>query len=421
MIDLQNSPLVYVTRDIERALGLLGTPGYFIISNNTPFGQEVQAQYPENILLIESEELLDTSELLKHEETKKFIAKSQPSARAQVEGEPIVLVFKNTSQIEKICSANNWTVLNPPASLANKVEEKISQVEWLGDLATCLPPHGIILCKDIVWKDTPFILQFNRAHTGTGTMFVENEKQLKDIQTKFPDRPARVTKYIDGPVFTCNIVVGNDAILAGNISYQITGLSPFTDNRFATIGNDWKLPHTLLNETQKQQINDIAQGIGEKMRADGWKGLFGIDVILEESTGELFLIEINARQPASTTYESVLQERIKNQELRIGDVTTFEAHILALLNQPLADKKLITIEEGAQVIVRNLESRIWNLESITNISSVLKKNGFRTIEYTNTKPGTDRLRIQSEKSCMKTHNAMNELGENIRSTINSKF
>ena len=96
-------------------------------------------------------------------------------------------------------------------------------------------------------------------------------------------------------------------MLLGNISYQITGLKPFTDLPFSTIGNDWALPHKYLSKKQISQYKKIATDVGLKLQKAGWKGLFGIDVVVDDKTNKLYLLEINCRQPASTTYESQLQ------------------------------------------------------------------------------------------------------------------
>ena len=70
---LKSSPIIYITRDIERALGLdLNTPGYFIISNSTPFGNSI-AKGKKNVLLIKEKKQLDTRELLQHPKVKKMI------------------------------------------------------------------------------------------------------------------------------------------------------------------------------------------------------------------------------------------------------------------------------------------------------------------------------------------------------------
>ncbi len=405
---LKTAPLFYITRDIERALGFpLSTEGYFIISNSTPFGKTV-AEKHDNVLLVESEELLDTDDLISHSDTKKFIAKHSTS-------EPNIVVFKNTRRIETLCKENEWNLLNPSATLANIIEQKISQVEWLekGDLKKYLPENSIHLCKDIEWKNKSFVLQFNLAHTGSGTFFITNEEQLEEIKATFPDRPARVMNFISGPVLTSNNVVGNNNTLVGNISYQITGLPPFTDQPFATIGNDWVLPHTLLSTEQKEQYKKIVTEVAEKMRADGWRGLFGTDIILDETTGKLYLLEINARQPASTTFESQLQSKFQIPD-SIFPITTFEAHLAALLHFDIHKNSLIELTDGGQVILRNQSGKTFQ---ISEISQKLAESGYTIIPYQNSAPGSDLLRIQSTMGLMEKHTVFNETGKKIVASI----
>jgi hypothetical protein len=62
-------------------------------------------------------------------------------------------------------------------------------------------------------------------------------------------------------MFTANIVVTHKEILIGNVSYQITGMLPFTENAFSTIGNDWSVPHTILTEAHTETFDEIAKKI----------------------------------------------------------------------------------------------------------------------------------------------------------------
>ncbi|MCF6276384.1 MAG: ATP-grasp domain-containing protein [Candidatus Magasanikbacteria bacterium] len=398
MIELTN-PIVYVSRDIERALGFdINTTNYYIISNDSNFATKTKEDR-ENVLLIKNEKILDTYELLQNPEVVEFVNKFS---------NPQILVFKNTIQIERICTEKNWTLLNPPAELVNRVEQKISQVEWLGDLSKFLPKHKIELCGDLKWNEENFILQFNRSHTGSGTILVESAKQLIEIKEKFPKREARITKYIDGSLFTNNNSVTKNGILFGNISYQITGLASFTKQKFATIGNDWGFANTFLNEEQKTDFFKIAKEVGEKLQKDGWSGLFGIDVILEKETGKMYLIEINARQPASTTFESTLQTPHSKEE-----ITTFDAHLVGLLDLE-TNSKVKQIENGAQIILRK--------QSETNITELAKKlcaENFTVIQYENEKMESDLLRIQSNESLISAPNKLNELGEKIKNIIST--
>ena len=209
-------------------------------------------------------------------------------------------------------------------------------------------------------------------------------------------------------MFTINIVAAKEMILLGNISYQITGISPFTDNPMSTIGNDWSVPHSMLTEAHIGKFKSMANQIAKKMRNDGWRGLFGIDVIYDEERDDLFLIEINARQPASTTFESQLQAEAR--EKGVSGVTTFEAHLLALLDMPI-NSEIIEINDGAQIIQRVTE-KVKNVDK-----EGLLEAGYNLIEYNNTKVNSDLFRIQSRKGIMEAHNKFNTRGKEIEELV----
>ncbi len=408
---LKNNPIIYVTRDIERALGIKPQEGYFVIANYSKFASKV-AKDNENILLIKKDKILDTRELLEQKEVVEFINKKNAS----------VVVFKNTSLIEKICNKNNWKLLNPSARLADIVEAKISQVEWLGELKKYLPEHNIKVCGDIEFGEMnerflrsgrndkgneKFILQFNHSHSGEGTVLISSEKDLEKIKNKFPKREARITKYIKGISFTNNNVVTKDDILIGGINYQITGLEPFTNLEFATVGNDWGVVKDILDKEQIIEYKKIAKEVGKKLQKDGWRGAYGIDIVAEEDTKKLFLIEINARQPASTSYESQLQREIG------GDIATFEAHLLALLDLSV-DEDLLELKNGSQILLKNND---LNTDLNHCLIENLEKEGLKVIEYENKKKNSDLLRMQSRESIMEGHKEFSELGRKVIKTL----
>lgn len=435
---LTNHTLIYIARDIERALGMIpGTNGnYYIITNDTPYSREIQHKYPDYVFILSKDnddkirdETFDTYELMIHTETEEIIKKIKNSNKEK----PLsLIVFKNTNRLEAFCKEKNWHLVNPNAALAETVENKLSQVTWLDTHRAHLPPHEELTVADIRSSkiNRPYIIQWAHSHTGLGTIFVptgkSGDKLLDELEAKFPAREARVTEYIPGPMFTANVCVG-ESISIGNISYQITGMLPFTDATFATIGNDWGLTHSLLDDTAIARIETIANDVGEQMRKSGWKGLFGIDCIYDEGLGNIHLIEVNARQAASTTYESQLQQSFR--EKGVAGQTIFEAHIDALLSdkKDAASKKagdthqahevIIPINDGAQIIYR-VPTVSSDKKEIKKLDpEALRTMGYTVIEYMNTEPGTDLLRIQSERSIMEKHNKFNARGKEILDAI----
>lgn len=380
MNEVRKTSITYVTRDIERALGRTPSALYRIVSNASNYAKQVKERYPEHVFLVETSNTLDTDELLSRPEVHAFISDSK------------VVVFKNTTRIERVAQQNNIDLINPSAKLATQIEEKISQVTWLGNLACHLPPHSIQELSQVTYDGKPFILQFNHAHTGTGTILITKKEQLSELQEKFPNRPVKRATFVEGMVYTLNIcVLSTGAIYLGNISYQITGLAPFTNNPFATIGNDWGLAEKTLTQDQKKHIEKLGKDIGLRMAESGWKGLFGIDVILSSKTGEVFLLEINARQAASTTFESE-QQRLS------GDETLFDLHLVALSGESTNDTPQLPKVHGAQIILR----RTSKAEELPNdFIQLVRKSGLNIITYETGDLGSDLVRIQSTKSLMK--------------------
>lgn len=393
-LNKNKTPIIYITRDIERALGIEPQRDYYIISNTTPLAEEKNC---DNTLLHEGK-ILDTWKLLDEQKVKKFIDSFDS---------PQLVVFKNTKQIQRKCEQNNWHLLNPSPELINTVEQKISQIEWMGDKTGLMPKFEVKKCKEINFDSDPFIIQFNRAHTGSGTHLIGSQKELGLLQQKFPDRPAKVSEYIKGDMFTLNCVVSKNNILTSSPSYQITGLKPFTANNFATVGNDWGLAKQELTQKDKSRIKQIGREIGQKLRKDNFLGLFGIDVIKSDS-GDIYLIEINARQPASTTFESKLQAKVKNDQ-----ITTFKAHLHALLNQEI-QRKIEPVNSGAQIIYRNKNSQTINVKQA---KEKLEEVGFEIIVYNNQKPNTELFRIMSEKSFFKQPGILNPIGQKITNIL----
>ena len=415
----KNTQIIYVTRDIERALGMPLSENYKIVTNRTSYSESIKKQYPEFITLIDPQndprtiateslkihDLLDTNELLETSEMSSLMIQASASA---TDTTPAILVFKNTIIIEAICKNNGWHLLNPSAALAEKIENKITQIEWLGELTKkYLPPHEVAITKDIKWQKTPLVLQWAHGHTGDGTILINSSEELAILQKKFPDRLARATSFVMGPSFTVNIIVTPNGIFTGNISYQITGLPPFTDNPFSTIGNDWSLSHTLLSESELSKIEDMAREIGEKLSKEGYCGMCGIDVIRDDERGQIYLIEINARQPASTTFESFLQE--ENRRNGLVGITIFEAYRMALLGS-IINAPIIHVNDGAQIIKRITKNPAYMADDL--IGS-LELSGYRVIQYSNTEYNSDQLRIQSMKGIMEAHAKFNSRGKEI--------
>ncbi|MDD5173030.1 MAG: hypothetical protein PHG59_02715 [Patescibacteria group bacterium] len=339
----EQKTLLYVTRQKERAQGLEDVlTHYKIISQNK-----------------DSAEIIEKTKLPKG----------------------LIIVFKNNTKIQRICQEKKLKLLNPDYSLNEKYENKISQYQWLKTIIPQNLPKTIItlpikssfqnLKKEI---NAPFICQFNRSHTGEGTFLISRQAQWQKMAKKFPFREVKCVKFIKSPIITVNVClwpscIKNSAdkqgcVLVGNPSYQITGLKELTDFKFSTVGNDWSWTKKNLSSNDLKAIKNLSETIGQNMIKEGWRGLFGLDLVKDK---KWLIIEINARQPASAGWETLLQ---RDQ----GEgITVLASHFAALLNLPLPascsemQKSLQKIQKGSRIIIRRK-----NAQNYTKLKKMLQ-------------------------------------------------
>lgn len=312
------NPLLYVTRQKERSQGLEDLLTHYRIVSATKDTAEI----------IEKTQLPKTS----------------------------IIVFKNNGKIQRNSKEKKLNLLNPDCFLVEKYENKISQYQWLKKIVPKNLPKTIItlpvkstfqnLKKEIGF---PFICQFNRGHSGEGTILISRQNQWQEIAKKFPLREIKCVKLIKKPVITVNVCLWQNCVLVGNPSYQITGLKELTDFKFSTVGNDWSWTKKNLSIPDLKKIKDLSETIGQAMFKGGWRGLFGLDLIKEKNW---LVIEINARQPASTGLETLLQRK------QGKGLTVLAAHFASLLGLPRPGSCLETknsfqkIQKGSQIIIR---------------------------------------------------------------------
>lgn len=259
-----------------------------------------------------------------------------------------IMVLKNSELIEGLCKKQGWRLLAPKASIAEKFENKISQYKLLKN--TLPYPKSSLITPEKFEFHEPVVLQFNRGHSGNSTFFIESQKDIENLYKLFPKREARVSEYIKGKTYTLNCLLLNSGdVLTGSLSEQITGLRIATNNPHTTVGNDFASPGTLYM-AQVRGIQKIALNSGHVMHKKGYRGLFGIDVIIEEDSGKIYFIELNTHQPASVSFEAKLHRNI-------GKTPLLAYFILDNLGKAKPVKKdlppLILPTKAKQIIYRN--------------------------------------------------------------------
>ena len=365
----------YVTLDPERALGLEDVlPNYTIIcpykSRLTEKLKRLSSAYDrvQGVRVVVLGEHMPESEvdkivrrgtygILKSDFVKEHIQDAHDREHLVY-----VLSLKNSQLIETFCKKMGWELLAPKAKVAEQFENKISQYKALKNIVP-YPETFLSTIEGLYRREIgrQLVLQFNRGHSGNSTFFIKTKKELETLYKLYPKRECKISEYIRGKTYTLNcLALQGGEVITGSISEQITGLKTATYNPNTTCGNDFISPRKLrrieVNETKK-----IAQTVGKALHQKEYRGLFGIDVIIEESSRKVYFIEVNTHQPASISFEAKLHRKIGKVPLLayfiLDSLAEGGGWNLGILSRNRDMPPLILPISAKQIIYRNKTSK----------------------------------------------------------------
>ena len=214
-----------------------------------------------------------------------------------------ILIFKPSLMIEKACRKNNWRLLNNPYHDSEKFENKLNFYKIARSLGLLIPRTEELAIDKITYSDlkknySDFVIQLGKGFAGITTFFIKSEEDYLRFKKRNKSSVVKVSEFIRGLPLTINACVTKHGIVIGAPCYQITGESICTNSPSTTCGNDWKIYNEKLKITYLS-IAEITKKVGEYLKANGYKGIFGLDLIFEPVTGKIYLIECNPRLIAS--------------------------------------------------------------------------------------------------------------------------
>lgn len=354
----KNCPIFFITNDAERALGLEKLlSNYHIICIDDNDIVDYMLDKKVKVFCLEKELgklnpiFRNSNRLLNHKLTQDYINNNCKTGNGNL------MVFKIAPNLERSAKKMKFSILNTSSELNHKFELKLPQYESIKRLDIRIPDTITIDLASAEYKKlykqlgANFILQFNRGHTGGGTIEIDSEARLEELKESFPQREVKIAKHIYGPAYTLNACITKQGTCWGGLSYQITGVEECTTKKAGTVGNDWLYPKVLDNNVYTE-IDQFTKIIGKEMAKYGFVGMFGLDIVLDKNTNKSHIIEINARQPASIPMFSKLQLLKKQIPLNLLAIAEF-LNIDYKIDIKKYNKEASSPFEAAQLFIRN--------------------------------------------------------------------
>lgn len=312
----------------------------------------------------------NSTTILKMEKTKKFLNKFK---------EPRLLVYKPSNKMEKICQKNNWRLIANPTSFGKELfENKIKFRKILQEIGVSVPPGKIASLGKLHYGHLmnkyglPFVIQHPSKGGGKGTFFIKNlgdfERAVKKLKSKWdedeqekntPPTEVLVAQFIQGPSPSASGCVTRRGVLAAHPQYQIID-SPLLYNsdkgNGLFCGHDWT--SSSFSENVLKQIYQSVEKVGQYFRQKNYKGIFGLDFIMDKKTEKVYVVECNPRLLG--TLPTFNMSQLLNDEVSLLACHTLEfldidyQMDIAEVNQSIQKER-----SGTQMFLHNLTGR-WS-------------------------------------------------------------
>lgn len=242
-----------------------------------------------------------------------------------------------------------------PAGLVARLQDKHAQRDLFRRAGIPTPESVRVRAGDLAQgcvpatPGFPAVLQVPIGSRGEGVHPIDGPDAAVRIARGWPpELEALLSRRIDGVSLNIAGVVGRERVWVGWPSIQVLAAEGCCDADwpFAYCGNDYAASADLPTAALERLFARI-ETLGAALRAEGWLGAFGVDLIHDGS--DFFLLEVNMRFQGSTALQSRLERAAGTPPLIAAHLATFLPAELApaLLPPNRPDRPLC----GAQVIL----------------------------------------------------------------------
>lgn len=305
----------------------------------------------------------NTANILKTRTARRYINKLE---------NPYILLYKYSKPVIRVIRKNKW--INIIGNNLYELKMKMGKVgfrEILKELGLEPIPGKIEIFSKMRYKPLKkmynrFVVQVPGTSGGKGTYFINSEEDFetmkKIVAEKYGDGRAVITKFIEGPSPSLTCCVTRHGVLYTNLQYQFLDIPEVLNPHIGSgvfSGHEWETARFPKNI--REEAYEYADKIGEYMRKKGYRGIFGIDMIIDKNERHIYPVECNFRLLGS--FPTITMIQTINNELPF-----LALHILEFLGEDYSmdyariNKISKKHKPGAQILITNKYNRpvkVW--------------------------------------------------------------
>jgi hypothetical protein len=225
-----------------------------------------------------------------------------------------LLLYQSYPEIEELALREGWHLLANPASLRLRADDRAFFLQMLADLDLPSVPGNIFPVNQLYTRDYEFwaseiglrfVIQFPeiRQGGGKGTFFIKAPSDYRRLQLMTKGgtwrgvtlKSVSVHQFVEGIPVSIALCLTGHGVLSSPLQRQLIDL-PYckgVDEDGVFCGHSWgqaSWPPSMEDEAQRQ-----AHRIGWYMARMGYRGILGIDFLIQKDMMLLYPVECNPR------------------------------------------------------------------------------------------------------------------------------
>jgi biotin carboxylase len=248
-----------------------------------------------------------------------------------VEGPAYVLFVMFDEETERLAGELGLTIALPPRELRERIDSKIETTRLGNDAGVPSAPNILTRADsydelrrkaDESGLGSRLVVQLPYGDSGRTTFFINEQADWDEQVDHFVGEDLKVMKNIRHLPGTVEACATRHGTLVGPVQVDLTGFEELTPYKGGWCGNDCA-PISLAG--QQDEIRRLAQRLGDRLYAEGYRGVFCMDYLIDLDDNTVYLGEINPRISGASPLTNLITSRY-------GGVPLFLFHLLEFMD-----------------------------------------------------------------------------------------
>jgi hypothetical protein len=235
-------------------------------------------------------------------------------------------------ETEMLAQELGMQVAFPPAALRHRMDSKIETTRLGNEAGVPSVPNTmgradsyrqVLDLAKAAGLGADLVIQTPYGDSGQTTFFVHEERDWDEHEKEIVGQELKVMTRIDPRECAIEGVITRHGTLVGPLMAELTGFPELTPYDGGWCGND--VFPDVLTEQQRLLARERTFAMGERLRAEGYRGYFELDFLADANSGEMYLGELNPRVTGASSITNVTA-------VAYGDMPLFLFHLLEFMD-----------------------------------------------------------------------------------------